>query len=58
MLTNKEKQIFDLVLQGLSNKEISEQLGNCTERTIETPMRNILQKLGCKNRVEVIVRYK
>ena len=34
-LTNKESQILDLVLQGLTNKEISENSKN-SKRTIET----------------------
>jgi DNA-binding NarL/FixJ family response regulator len=54
-LTDKEHAVYRLVLKGLSNREIATQLGTCTERTIETHMRNILRKLDCKNRVQLIV---
>ncbi len=50
-LTEREHQILGLVAEGLSNKEIAQQLF-LSEKTVKHHMTNILQKLQVRNRVE------
>jgi len=50
-LTDRERQIVELVAGGDSNKEIASQLG-LSEKTVKHHMTNILQKLQVRNRVE------
>lgn len=54
--TTREDQIFALVSQGLSNKEIARRL-NCTERTVKHHMTNIMQKLNVRNRVQAVLKF-
>ena len=54
-LTPKEQQIYNMVTQGKTNKEIGQEL-NVNERTIETHMRSILIKTRCRNRIELIIK--
>lgn len=50
-LTQRERQILDLLATGRSNKEIGHQL-RLREKTVKHHMTNILQKLQVRNRVE------
>ena len=50
-LTDRERQILEKLAQGLSNKEIGEEL-YISEKTVKHYMTNILQKLQVRNRVE------
>lgn len=50
-LTERERQIVELVAAGDSNKEIAAQL-HLSEKTVKHHMTNILQKLQVRNRVE------
>jgi two-component system, NarL family, nitrate/nitrite response regulator NarL len=50
-LTEREHEILTLVAEGLSNREIGQQLF-LTEKTIKHYMTNILQKLHVRNRLE------
>lgn len=52
-LTKREKQILQLIKEGLSNKEIATALGKSV-RTIETHRFNLMKKLQAKNVVELI----
>ena len=49
-LTPREREIAQLVYDGLSNKEIARRLG-ISEGTIKTHLHNIFTKLGLANRV-------
>lgn len=51
-LTNKELQILELVLTGLTNKQISEKLEK-SQRTIETHRFNLMRKMGVKNLIDL-----
>ncbi|MEM6894419.1 MAG: response regulator transcription factor [Bacteroidota bacterium] len=51
-LTNKELQVLELILQGLTNKEISEKLQN-SKRTIETHRFNLMKKMAVKNLIDL-----
>jgi DNA-binding NarL/FixJ family response regulator len=50
-LTERERQILELVAAGQSNKEIGQRLF-LSEKTVKHYMTNILQKLHVRNRVE------
>ncbi|MNO61425.1 Transcriptional regulatory protein DegU [compost metagenome] len=51
-LTMREKEILGLVAEGLSNRDISNQL-NISEHTAKNHLKNILQKLHLENRVQL-----
>jgi DNA-binding NarL/FixJ family response regulator len=51
-LTAREQQIAILVAQGLSNKEIAQQL-RLSQFTVRNEVINILRKLELKNRIQV-----
>lgn len=51
MLTERERQILELVAAGSSNKEIARSL-NVAEKTVKSYMTSIMQKLQVRNRVE------
>ncbi|MFY8021804.1 MAG: response regulator [Bacteroidia bacterium] len=53
IFTERDYQITKLLSQGFQTEEISEQL-NLSPRTIETYIRNLLNKLALKNRVQLV----
>ena len=52
LLTKRETEILNLVKQGLSNKEISSQLG-ISRRTVENILSCVYDKTGIKSRLEL-----
>ena len=52
-LSPREKEVLDLVSQGLTNKEVANQL-YVSENTVKYHMKNILDKLHLRNRSQVI----
>jgi ATP/maltotriose-dependent transcriptional regulator MalT len=54
-LSARERQVADLVVRALSNREIAAELV-LSERTVESHVRSILGKLGLTNRTELIAR--
>ena len=50
-LTEREREVLELVAEGLSNQEIGDQL-SLAEKTIKHYMTNILGKLQVRSRVE------
>ncbi|MBA2288431.1 MAG: AAA family ATPase [Ktedonobacteraceae bacterium] len=53
-LTEREREIVALIAHGKSNREIAEAL-IVTKRTVETHVNNILAKLDCTSRAQIIV---
>ena len=55
-LTPREREVLDLVRQGLTNAEIGRLLFISTT-TVKVHVLHILEKLGAKSRAEAAVRY-
>jgi len=54
-LTRREREVLDLVSQGLTNKEIGRTL-YITEGTVKVHVRKICRKLGARSRTEAAMR--
>jgi two-component system, NarL family, nitrate/nitrite response regulator NarL len=52
-LTAQEIQIVALTVQGYTNKEIASKLG-ATEQVIKSDLRNVYDKIGISNRLELM----
>jgi LuxR family transcriptional regulator, maltose regulon positive regulatory protein len=55
LLTRREREVLELITQGLSNKEIGRTLF-ITEGTAKVHVRRVCQKLGVRTRTEAVVR--
>jgi two-component system NarL family response regulator len=53
-LTDRELQVLKLVAQGMSNREVAEDLF-ISENTVKNHVRNILEKLHLHSRMEAVV---
>jgi len=54
-LTDREKQVMELILQARSNREIARQLG-IEERTVKAHVGRLMRKTGADNRIELTMR--
>ena len=54
MLTHREKEIFNYLIQNNTTKEIAEEIG-ISEKTVRNHISNVIQKLGVKGRSQAIV---
>jgi DNA-binding NarL/FixJ family response regulator len=52
-LTEREREILDLLIAGLPNKEIAQRL-YLSVRTVEVHLRNVYSKLGVRSRLEAV----
>jgi DNA-binding NarL/FixJ family response regulator len=52
-LTRREQQLVQMVSQGLSNKEIANQL-SLSEQTVKNHIRRMLRKLGASDRLSAV----
>jgi DNA-binding NarL/FixJ family response regulator len=53
-LTPREREVLDLLMAGLSNPEICDRLF-ISDATAKTHVARILQKLGLRDRVQVVI---
>ncbi len=54
ILTKREHQVFDLLVQNKTTKEIADML-NISEKTIRNHISNVMQKLGVKGRTGAVI---
>jgi DNA-binding NarL/FixJ family response regulator len=54
-LTPRETEVVSLIAEGLTNAAIGEHIGR-TEETVKVHVKNILQKLGAKDRTEAVTQ--
>lgn len=54
LLTEREKEVLQLIAEGKSNKEVAAIL-NLSTHTVETHRTNFMQKLGLHNTAEIVV---
>lgn len=55
-LTERQRQVLELLVQGRPNKEVAAILG-CAERTVEVHVTEILRRSGCTSRAQLIATY-
>ncbi len=56
LLSNAESKIMNLLIKGLSNKSISEQL-TISENTVKYHLKNIYKKLNVQSRSEATYKF-
>ena len=54
ILTNREKEIFELLVLNKSTKEIADEL-KISEKTVRNHISNTIQKLGATGRAGVVI---
>lgn len=54
ILTTREREIFNLLIEGYVTKEISNEL-NISEKTVRNHISNTIQKLGVKGRAAAVI---
>ena len=54
ILTDREKCVFVLLVQGLDTREIGYELG-ISEKTVRNHISNVIQKLGASSRVGAVI---
>ena len=54
ILTSREKEVFDLLIQNKTTKEIARHL-NISEKTVRNHISNTIQKLGVKGRASAVI---
>ncbi|RNA66298.1 response regulator [Alteribacter keqinensis] len=53
-LTEREKEVLDCLVKGLSNKEVAEEL-LISDKTVKIHVSNIFKKLGVKSRSQAVI---
>lgn len=54
ILTKREREVFELLIQNNSTKDIADEL-NISEKTVRNHISNVMQKLGVKGRSGAVV---
>ncbi|MBN6206401.1 response regulator transcription factor [Oceanobacillus sp. FSL H7-0719] len=54
LLTKREKEVFELLVQDMTTKEIAQKLF-ISEKTVRNHISNAIQKLGVKGRSQAVV---
>jgi len=55
-LTEREREVLELVCRGMSNASVAGRLG-LTEKTVKNHLNHVFTKLGARNRTEAVVRW-
>ncbi len=53
ILTPREKEIFNLLINNYSTREIAQDLG-ISEKTVRNHISNVIQKLGVDSRIQAV----
>lgn len=53
-LTNREREIFNLLVQNMDTEDIAEEL-NISSKTVRNHISNVIQKLGLKSRSQALL---
>jgi LuxR family transcriptional regulator, transcriptional regulator of spore coat protein len=54
LLTNREREVFELLVQDKTTKDIAQQLF-ISEKTVRNHISNVMQKLNVKGRSQAVV---
>jgi len=54
ILTKREQEVFDILVQDKTTKEIAAQLF-ISEKTVRNHISNVIQKLGVKGRAQAVI---
>lgn len=54
LLTNREREVFELLIMNNTTKEIAKELF-ISEKTVRNHISNVMQKLGVKGRAQAVV---
>lgn len=54
VLTNREKEVFELLIQNKTTKDIAREL-KISEKTVRNHISNVIQKLGVKGRAQAVI---
>ena len=54
LLTKREKEIFTLLIQSYTTKDIAEKL-YISEKTVSNHISNVIQKLGLESRIQAVL---
>ena len=54
ILTNREEEVFSLLVKNKTTREIARELG-ISEKTVRNHISNAMQKLGVKGRAQAVV---
>jgi LuxR family transcriptional regulator of spore coat protein len=54
ILTNRERDVFLLLIRNKSTREIAYEMG-ISEKTVRNHISNAMQKLGCKGRAGAVI---
>ncbi len=54
ILTKREKEVFNLLIQNYATKDIANKL-KISEKTVRNHISNTIQKLGVKSRAQAVV---
>ena len=56
ILTKREKEVFDLLVAGLTTKEIANEL-KISDKTVRNHISNAIQKIGVKGRAQAVIEF-
>lgn len=54
ILTKREREVFELLVQDQTTKDIAQQLF-ISEKTVRNHISNVIQKLGVKGRAQAVI---